>query len=117
MSAKHKWFLTNRHGMLRNLLVQDYKPGVIKPVIGVITLVFFLSCFTSMYERAVKTQAQQLLFFLWAFSTDYEELMAFDGWKNITAEDEIIKRLIRRNTTHLVQSANTPFASGYLSGL
>ena len=63
----------------------------------------------------MKTQAQQIICFLWGFTTDYEELMAFDGWKNITAEDEIIKRLICRNTTHLVQSANTPFASGYLS--
>ena len=62
MSAKHKWFLKHRHGMLCSLLIQDYKPGVIKPVLGVVSLVLFLTCFKGDYELVVKTQGVQILF-------------------------------------------------------
>ena len=50
----------------------------------------------------------------WALTINYKELIEYDGWKNLTSEEQINKRLIMQNTTHLAQSANTPFASGEL---
>lgn len=113
-SAKHKRFLKNRHGMLRSLLVQDFKQGVIQPVIGCVCLLFFLALFYSRTWKLKQFQGLYSMALLWAVSIDFEELVAFDGWKNLTSEEQINQRLIIRNTTHLAQSGDTPFVSGSL---
>ena len=112
IAAKHKWFLKNRHGMLCSLLVQDFNEGVITPGIGCICMIYFLAF---SYNKKLMTKQIQGLYsitILWAVTTDFKELVASDGWKNLTSEEQINQRLIIRNTTHLAQSGDTPFASG-----
>ena len=114
-SAKHKYFLKPRHGMLRNLLVHDFKEGVITPVLGCICFVLMLACSLEGYASNQQFNGLYLISVAWGIFTDYKELVEADGWKNITSEELINKRLLLCNTTHLAQSCNTPFADGKIA--
>ena len=50
-------------------------------------------------------------------STNWDDLVSFDGWKPLSDERLIHKRLLQRNATHLSLSRNTLFATGPLAKL
>ena len=41
-AAKHKWYLKERHGMIRNLLIPDYKIHNILAIISVIAFTLLI---------------------------------------------------------------------------
>ena len=44
-------------------------------------------------------------------------MIAHDGWKMLTDEEQITNRLLKRNRTHLSMSGDTPFARGPLTDI
>ena len=52
---------------------------------------------------------------LWCLGAQWSDLVASRGWKPLMGEDAIHKTLIRRNTTQLAMSADTPFTSGKIA--
>ena len=77
-------------------------------------LVIFLLCSQESIQRVPQSCGLYIISMIWAFTIEFEELNSFDGWKNINSEEKINHRLIIRNTSHLAQSSETPFASGFL---
>ena len=120
MAVKHKWYLKPRHGMIQTMLVHDFKRGVILPIIGVICIVIFLACiFQTTTSSFLPSKQQNIMLYGifplavgWGTLTDWDELIAWDGWRTINSEEILNKMLIRQNTTHLTMSDNTPFAEG-----
>ena len=51
----------------------------------------------------------------WGSSTVWSQLAVNDGWKVLTSEEQITKRLLQRNGTHLSMSGDTPVARGKLA--
>ena len=41
-AAKHKWYLKERHGMIRNLLIPDYCIHEILSIIGILAFTLFI---------------------------------------------------------------------------
>ena len=115
VASKHKWYLKSNHGMLRRLLIPDYEEGVIIPVIGSICILIFLLCSLQNFKDIKQTQGIFIISLMWGLHTDFELLIKFNGWKTITEEEKKYQILLRRNTTHLVQSNNTPYADGCLA--
>lgn len=103
--------------MIRRLLIHDFLPGVIRPVCGVLALLVMLLCNTPLQQK-ISPDISRILFCLslvWVVATDWKELIAWNGWKNIESEELLFKHILRRNTTHLSMSANTPLANGPLA--
>ena len=92
-------------------------------MIGTIAIVVFLGCLTpTIYSSFFSLEIEHLsinglfpLAFLWAIATDWTQLIAWDGWKTVNSEDQLIHHLLWRNTTHLSMSGNTPLATGPLA--
>ena len=59
--------------------------------------------------------ATLILMVAWGAFTAWEQLVVHDGWKVLTDETQITKRLLQRNGTHLSMSGDTPFARGALA--
>ena len=45
-AAKHKWYLKERHGMIRTLLVQEYRLHQIISILGVLDLIAMMEAFS-----------------------------------------------------------------------
>jgi len=109
-AAKHKWYLKDRHGMIRNLLIPDYRLHEIISIIGV--LAFILLIYQLLSPTEVHTTSVIILSGAWGLSTVWESIVEHEGWKVITDEKQITKRLMLRNGTHLSMSGDSPFARG-----
>ena len=71
-----------------------------------------------MLHQTIQPDTSCILFcfsLVWVVATDWKELIAWNGWKNIESEELLYKHILRRNTTHLSMSANTPLANGPLA--
>ena len=51
----------------------------------------------------------------WGISTVWEQITEHDGWKVLSDEKMITKRLLIRNGTHLSMSGDSPFARGAIA--
>ena len=51
----------------------------------------------------------------WGIFTVWEKIASHEGWKVITDEKQITKRLMLRNGTHLSMYGDSPFARGPLA--
>ena len=112
-AAKHKWYLKDRHGMIRNLLIPDYRLHEIISIIGV--LAFTLLIFQLLTHKETHSPSLIILSGAWGLFTVWESIVAHEGWKVITDEKQITKRLMLRNGTHLSMSGDSPFARGPLA--
>ena len=130
IATKHRWYLKGKKGMLKQLLVQNFLVYRMPPVYASWAVLAMLGiCFQSerggppyqksFYERGTLTDGLQrsvvLCFLLWSTYADWNDMVIFDGWKPLSDEQMIHKRLLRRNATHLSLSRNTPFAMGPLA--
>ena len=124
VSAKHKWYLKDRYGMIKSLLVPDYYSTNISSVIGMLAIT------TLMCRSAIGTNNNRfnhkdistsipfyliIIIILWRASTHWVDLIDHDGWKVLTDHERITQRLIQRNSTHLSMSGESPFARGPLA--
>ena len=114
-AAKHKWYFKERHGMIRSLLVPDFCHHNMAPIFGILAFTFLLHA--TMGNDIWPSQPYQLVILagLWAFQTDWHLLIEHDGWKALSNEDDMVHKLLQRNSTHLSMSGDTPFARGLLS--
>ena len=112
-AAKHKWYLKDRHGMIRNLLIPDYRLQDILSIIG--ALAFTLMIFQLLSAEEDYNQTLIIATGAWGTFTVWEQLTTHDGWKVVSDEKIITKRLLLRNGTHLSMSGDSPFARGPLA--
>ena len=97
-SAKHKWYLKERYGMIRTLLVQDYRLHQILSVLGVLPLSAMLGRFTK-GGNVVRSNDILVRDLSWSVFTVWGQLTANDGLKVLTYEDQITERILQRNGT------------------
>ena len=69
-TAKHKWYLKERHGMIRNLLIPDYRLHNILAIIG--TLSFTLLILRLLLEEVQYTPAIVIATGAWGIFTVWE---------------------------------------------
>ena len=118
VSAKHKWYLTSRHGMIRNLLVPEFIVHNMIPVVDMLALTALLSIYAKGgMENPNKYTAIISLLVVWSMGIQLYHLITHEGWKMLTDEKEITNNLIVRNGTHLSMSGDTTFAQGPLANL
>ena len=112
-SAKHKWYLRERHGMIRSLLVPDYIMNETLSVLGMLALTT-LKC-AACYDIIKLTDELLVASIVWGVATSWRSLIKFDGWKVLTNPEVITHCLIQRNGNHLSMSGDSPFARGELA--
>ena len=113
-AAKHKWYLKERHGMIRTLLVQDYRVHQILSILGALALTVLLGAFST-GGIGFSNDAMLVRALPWSVFTVWSQITAHYGWKVLTDEELITKRILRRNSSHLSMSGDTPFARGHLA--
>ena len=113
-AAKHKWYLKERNGMIRTLLVPDYKIYQILAIIGILAWTALMGSLCSQPDK-ILLDAHFILMIVWGAFTVWSQLVQYDGWKVLTDKNKITQRLLQRNGTHLSMSGDTPFAQGALA--
>ena len=112
-AAKHKWYLKDRHGMIRNLLIPDYRLHDILSIIGALAFILLILQLLSPEEEYKPSSI--ITSGVWVIFTVWEQLTSHDGWKVISDEKVTTPRLLLRNGTHLSMSGDSPFAKGPLA--
>ena len=112
-AAKHKWYLKERHGMIRNLLIPDYCIHEILSIIGILAFTLFIQ--QLMAPTGKYSQSMVVATGAWGIFTVWEQISAHEGWKVLSDETMITSRLLLRNGTHLSMSGDSPFARGPLA--
>mmetsp|Transcript_20521 Transcript_20521/g.24444 ORF Transcript_20521/g.24444 Transcript_20521/m.24444 type:complete len:134 (+) Transcript_20521:2-403(+) len=100
--------------MIRSLLVPDYQLHHILVVFGMLAWIS-LMCLDCSDGATSYSNSMIALALPWGAFTVWSQLTTHDGWKVITDEDKITKRIIRLNGTHLFMSGDSPFARGPLA--
>ena len=98
--------------MCRQLL-PDYRLQDILSIIG--ALAFTLMIFQLLSAEEDYNQTLIIATGAWGTFTVWEQLTTHDGWKVVSDEKIITKRLLLRNGTHLSMSGDSPFARGPLA--
>ena len=112
-ATKHKWYLKDRHGMIRNILIPNYGLYDILAIMGALS--FTLLILHLLLEEVQYTPAIVIEMGAWEIFTVWDQITVHDGWKLINDKQVITKRLLLRNETHLSISSNSPFAYGPLA--
>ena len=92
ISAKHRWYLIKRHGIIHNLLVPDFMVYEIVSIIGLLaftTLVQTLMVNSKQYELSLV-----VLSGVWGINIVLEHITTTNGWKVLNKNGAITKRLI-----------------------
>ena len=100
--------------MIRTLLVQDYRVHQILSILGALALTVLLGAFST-EGVGFSNDAMLVRALPWSVFTVWSQITAHDGWKVLTDEELISKRILRRNSSHLSMSGDTPFARGPLA--
>ena len=101
--------------MIRTLLVPDFQVHHILAIFGALAWTVLMQAMVT--YGLIKKQIPYVIIVLsvlWGSFTVWSQLIAHDGWKMLTDEEQITNRLLRRNGTHLSMSGDTPFARGPL---
>lgn len=114
-AAKHKWCLKERHAMIRNLLIPNFRVYDVLAIIGVVAFILLIQ--ELIREASTYFPAIVVVIGSWGIFTLWEQLPAHDGWKVISDERLITKRLLIPNGTHLYMSGDSPFARGPLTAV
>lgn len=91
-AAKHKWYLKERHGMIQNLIIPDYRVHNILAIIG--AMAFTLLILQLLTGDGIYTPELVIATGFWGIFTVWEQVMVHDGWKCINNERVITKRLL-----------------------
>lgn len=114
-AAKHKWYLKECLGMIRTLLIPDYKIHDILAIIRFWALTLLIQHFTATEE--VYTPSLVIVIGTWGIFTVWEQLTAHEGWKGLSDKSMITERLLLKNGTHLSMSRDSPFACGPITAV
>ena len=77
-AAKHKWYLKERHGMIRNLVPGDQIQDILA-IIGVLSFTIMMQ--QLMAEECNYAQPIVVAAGAWGIFTVWEQITAHDGWK------------------------------------
>jgi len=113
IAVKHKWYLKGRYGMIRNLLITNYRIHNVLSIIGALAFTLLIIQLTTEEEK--HWPAMIIATKVWVIFTVWERLLEHDGWKVITDKQAITKRLLLHNGTHLSMSGDSPFAQAPLA--
>ena len=103
--------------MIHSLLVPDYKIHEISSVIGMISMIVLMATTTQRVHQDTNNALflTTLILGEGCVATSWPNLIIYNGWKVITDQDIIARRILQRNSTHLFMSGESPFARGLLA--
>ena len=116
--------------MLRHILVQDFYVCRMFPIYASMALLAAIGLLfvrrtrkthwgiEDIDQRSREDSFERSVFWaalIWCVVAQWDDFVAFNGWKPITYQDQVFRRLLWRNTTHLSMSKDTLFASGHFA--
>ena len=116
MATKHRWFFKKNYGMIRSLLVQDFVVEKMNPIFASLTLMAYLgSLFTMKQISEDMNNFHLITMSWWCLGSKWSDIVVSRGCKPLLGKIKIHKALLRKNTTQLSMSGDTPFARGRLA--
>ena len=101
--------------MIRSLLVPDFRLDSMIPVFGILVFTFLIQA--NMSDMLWKHHPYQpvVLAGVWGIGTYWGRLICNEKWKAVSNGEEILGRLLQRNTPHLFIPGDTPFTRDKLA--
>ena len=99
--TKYKHYLKDSHGMIMNLLVQDYELHHILAVVGILSFILLLYVILNRMIDKHKYERIMVMPGDWGISMVWEKLTHYNRWKVISNEEAVTRHLLQCNGIHL----------------